>query len=159
MFSLCRTSYFYTLSGVPKILCDSCSHFSWEREKKTVLLLLLCFESFFGCCDFFIFFIIFSSTMDVLPSGNIFHELQVVHDTGYFDGKVSPEEHWQQVRQSQWLAIFFVWKRLDRSNLDFLKTLDDFIYFLLWRNLGKQYISDSLDKPPKLNEIILSNHF
>ena len=35
--------------------------------------------------------------MDVLPSGNIFHELQVVHDTGYFDGKVSPEEHWQQV--------------------------------------------------------------
>ena len=35
--------------------------------------------------------------MDVLPSGNIFHELQVVHDTGYYDGKVSPEEHWQQV--------------------------------------------------------------
>ncbi len=35
--------------------------------------------------------------MDVLPSGNIFHELQVVHDTGYFDGKVSPEERWQQV--------------------------------------------------------------
>ena len=37
--------------------------------------------------------------MDVLPSGNIFHELQVVHDTGYYDGKVSPEEHWQQVGQ------------------------------------------------------------
>lgn len=38
-----------------------------------------------------------SVKMDVLPSGNIFHELQVVHDTGYYDGKVSPEEHWQQV--------------------------------------------------------------
>jgi krueppel-like factor 6/7 len=38
--------------------------------------------------------------MDVLPSGNIFHELQVVHDTGYYDGKVSPEEHWQQVGHS-----------------------------------------------------------
>ena len=36
-------------------------------------------------------------TMDVLPSGSIFHELKVVHDTGYFDGKVSPEERWQQV--------------------------------------------------------------
>ena len=35
--------------------------------------------------------------MDVLPSGSIFHELKVVHDTGYFDGKVSPEERWQQV--------------------------------------------------------------
>ena len=37
--------------------------------------------------------------MDVLPSGSIFHELKVVHDTGYFDGKVSPEERWQQVSQ------------------------------------------------------------
>ena len=35
--------------------------------------------------------------MDVLPSGSIFQELKVVHDTGYFDGKVSPEERWQQV--------------------------------------------------------------
>ena len=46
--------------------------------------------------------------MDVLPSGNIFHELQVVHDTGYFDGKVSPEEHWQQVRRR---------RQLNQSNL------------------------------------------
>ena len=38
--------------------------------------------------------------MDVLPSGSIFHELKVVHDTGYFDGKVSPEERWQQVSQN-----------------------------------------------------------
>ena len=43
--------------------------------------------------------------MDVLPSGNIFHELQVVHDTGYYDGKVSPEEHWQQVGQYFCLII------------------------------------------------------
>ena len=45
--------------------------------------------------------------MDVLPSGNIFHELQVVHDTGYYDGKVSPEEHWQQVGHSSILLKKF----------------------------------------------------
>ena len=47
--------------------------------------------------------------MDVLPSGSIFHELKVVHDTGYFDGKVSPEERWQQVRKAsihQWEIYF-----------------------------------------------------
>ena len=43
--------------------------------------------------------------MDVLPSGNIFHELQVVHDTGYYDGKVSPEEHWQQVGHSNHILL------------------------------------------------------
>ena len=55
--------------------------------------------------------------MDVLPSGNIFHELQVVHDTGYYDGKVSPEEHWQQVGPFSILLIitrvnFFYIKRI-----------------------------------------------
>ena len=44
--------------------------------------------------------------MDVLPSGNIFHELQVVHDTGYYDGKVSPEEHWQQVGLSKFIVYW-----------------------------------------------------
>ena len=44
--------------------------------------------------------------MDVLPSGSIFHELKVVHDTGYFDGKVSPEERWQQVSQNLNNALF-----------------------------------------------------
>jgi len=34
--------------------------------------------------------------MDGLPSGNIFRELQVVHDTGYFSAAVSLEECWQQ---------------------------------------------------------------
>ncbi|KAF0766155.1 Uncharacterized protein FWK35_00036746 [Aphis craccivora] len=35
--------------------------------------------------------------MDVLPSGNIFRELQDIHDTGYFSAHVSLEDHWQQV--------------------------------------------------------------
>ena len=48
--------------------------------------------------------------MDVLPSGSIFHELKVVHDTGYFDGKVSPEERWQQV--SHLKNPFWVIKKL-----------------------------------------------
>ena len=35
--------------------------------------------------------------MDILPSGGIFRELQVVHDTGYFSGHPSFEEDWHQV--------------------------------------------------------------
>ena len=35
--------------------------------------------------------------MDCAPNVNIFRELQVVHDTGYFSSQVSPEEDWQQV--------------------------------------------------------------
>lgn len=34
--------------------------------------------------------------MDVLPSGSIFRELQVVHDTGYFSAQPSLEDRWQQ---------------------------------------------------------------
>jgi len=34
--------------------------------------------------------------MDVFPSGGIFRELQVVHDTGYFSGQASLEEEWNQ---------------------------------------------------------------
>jgi len=34
--------------------------------------------------------------MDVLPSGGIFRELQVVHDTGYFSGQASLEDDWHQ---------------------------------------------------------------
>lgn len=34
--------------------------------------------------------------MDTLPSGNIFRELQVVHDTGYFSAQQSLEDKWQQ---------------------------------------------------------------
>ena len=35
--------------------------------------------------------------MSFLPSGNIFRELQVVHDTGYFSAQPSLEDRWQQV--------------------------------------------------------------
>ena len=35
--------------------------------------------------------------MDCAPNVNIFRELQLVHDHGYFSSHVSPEEHWQQV--------------------------------------------------------------
>ncbi|KAJ0184019.1 hypothetical protein K1T71_000442 [Dendrolimus kikuchii] len=34
--------------------------------------------------------------MDVLPSGNLFRELQDVADTGYFEWKLSLEDYWQQ---------------------------------------------------------------
>lgn len=34
--------------------------------------------------------------MSFLPSGNIFRELQVVHDTGYFSSQPSLEDRWQQ---------------------------------------------------------------
>ncbi|XP_011499687.1 PREDICTED: Krueppel-like factor 7 [Ceratosolen solmsi marchali] len=34
--------------------------------------------------------------MDILPSGNIFRELQDIHDTGYFSAQPSLEDHWQQ---------------------------------------------------------------
>lgn len=34
--------------------------------------------------------------MDILPSGGIFRELQVVHDTGFFSGQASLEEDWHQ---------------------------------------------------------------
>ncbi|XP_074662612.1 Krueppel-like factor 6 [Tubulanus polymorphus] len=37
-----------------------------------------------------------TAAMDVLPSGNIFRELQVVHDTGFFSSQASLEDHWQQ---------------------------------------------------------------
>ncbi|XP_064466267.1 Krueppel-like factor luna isoform X2 [Ornithodoros turicata] len=34
--------------------------------------------------------------MDILPSGNIFHELQAIHDTGFFPAQPSLEDSWQQ---------------------------------------------------------------
>lgn len=34
--------------------------------------------------------------MDILPSGNIFRELQDIHDTGYFSSQFSIEDQWQQ---------------------------------------------------------------
>ena len=34
--------------------------------------------------------------MDILPSGNIFRELQIIHDTGCFSSESSIEDQWQQ---------------------------------------------------------------
>lgn len=39
--------------------------------------------------------------MDVLPSGNLFRELQDVTDTGYFEWKLSLEDYWQQVSDAE----------------------------------------------------------
>lgn len=36
--------------------------------------------------------------MDILPSGNIFKELQTVHETGELSAQLSLEDIWQQVR-------------------------------------------------------------
>lgn len=36
--------------------------------------------------------------MDILPSVNIFRELQDIHDTGYFSAQPSLDEDWQQVK-------------------------------------------------------------
>ncbi|XP_052133108.1 Krueppel-like factor luna, partial [Frankliniella occidentalis] len=43
--------------------------------------------------------------MDILPSLNIFRELQDIHDTGYFSAQPSLEEHWQQTcyEMEKWL--------------------------------------------------------
>lgn len=35
--------------------------------------------------------------MDILPSENIFRELEGIQDTGYFSAQASLEDHWQQV--------------------------------------------------------------
>jgi len=35
--------------------------------------------------------------MSYLPSGLIFRELQVVHDTGYFSAMTSLEDRWHEV--------------------------------------------------------------
>lgn len=37
--------------------------------------------------------------MDILPSGNIFRELQDIYDTGYFSSQVSIEDQWQQASE------------------------------------------------------------
>ena len=59
--------------------------------------------------------------MDVLPSGSIFHELKVVHDTGYFDGKVSPEERWQQVRDKKGAILISPFGRFQFSKVTDIK--------------------------------------
>lgn len=43
--------------------------------------------------------------MDILPSGNIFRELQDIYDTGYFSSQVSIEDQWQQASNQNHLEI------------------------------------------------------
>lgn len=40
-----------------------------------------------------------TNKMDILPSGNIFRELQDIYDTGYFSSQVSIEDQWQQASE------------------------------------------------------------
>ena len=53
--------------------------------------------------------------MDCAPNVNIFRELQVVHDTGYFSSQVSPEEDWQQVCETIILILQKKKRFLDRQ--------------------------------------------
>lgn len=50
-----------------------------------------------------------TANMDILPSGNIFRELQDIHDTGYFSSQASIEDQWQQVSfVIRWLCIIII---------------------------------------------------
>lgn len=44
--------------------------------------------------------------MDILPSVNIFRELQDIHDTGYFSAQPSLDDHWQQVILKEGAALY-----------------------------------------------------
>lgn len=49
--------------------------------------------------------------MDILPSGNIFRELQDIYDTGYFSSQSSIEAQWNQVNWTLCRSpfIFSIW--------------------------------------------------
>ena len=63
--------------------------------------------------------------MDILPSGNIFRELQVVHDTGYLSAQTSLEDHWEQVN---YLFCFFLLRQFFKG-----------FRFLLWGFIWEQF--------------------
>jgi len=44
--------------------------------------------------------------MDILPSGNIFNELERICTTGYFSSQPSIEDQWQQVRRYMSLKYY-----------------------------------------------------
>lgn len=46
--------------------------------------------------------------MDILPSGNIFRELQDIHDTGYFSSQASIEDQWQQASLIRCYFLCFI---------------------------------------------------
>lgn len=56
--------------------------------------------------------------MDILPSGNIFRELQDIHDTGYFSSQFSVEDQWQQA-SAPFIPISNIFYRLKNSSRTF----------------------------------------
>lgn len=52
--------------------------------------------------------------MDILPSGNIFRELQDIQDFGYFSSQSSIEDQWQQASV---LKLFLLIENLRNSSL------------------------------------------
>ncbi|XP_037818246.1 uncharacterized protein LOC119608060 isoform X1 [Lucilia sericata] len=55
--------------------------------------------------------------MDILPSGNIFSELERICTTGYFSSQPSIEDQWQQVNNENILLI------LENVSLRFFKLI------------------------------------
>lgn len=45
---------------------------------------------------------------DILPSVNIFRELQDIHDTGYFSARPSLDDYWQQVNKTHALVLLCI---------------------------------------------------
>ena len=73
--------------------------------------------------------------MDCAPNVNIFRELQVVHDTGYFSGQISPEEDWQQVYKE---TKFWLNKKLSKHPSN---------------SMQKALFGSALNQSPKLMEV------
>uniref|UniRef100_A0A182MIK0 Uncharacterized protein n=1 Tax=Anopheles culicifacies TaxID=139723 RepID=A0A182MIK0_9DIPT len=72
--------------------------------------------------------------MDILPSGSIFRELQIIHETGCFSSESSFEDQWQQVRPK--------FPRLtDKNAEDFLLFVAGVFYFCIKPWFGSMLIS------------------
>ena len=83
--------------------------------------------------------------MDILPSGNIFRELLVVHDTGYLSAQTSLEDHWEQVRRLYFFKIIFgakkfsqlpneslLWRYLFKRKFTYFVTMQKRYNFFFW---------------------------
>lgn len=57
-----------------------------------------------------------TTNMDILPSGNIFKELAVVHETGFLSAQLSLEDKWQQVRMESALNCRLVVRSASHSS-------------------------------------------
>lgn len=88
-----KSSYTSTTAVQFYLVCSSSCWFYLVRRRSLFVPSSLSYER------------ITAVTMDILPSGNIFRELQDIHDTGYFSAQPSLEDHWQQVRTMRLLFI------------------------------------------------------